>query len=366
MAQTEFLNSWLKQAFIRLIAERTGLRIRKNDQSIFQEVIRKRTQSINLDFPEAYYRLLCADTDDSRAEWRNFIVGITNSESFFFRDKGQFRLLENYILPELIQQRSSAKRLRICSAGCSTGEEPYSIAMLLRQIIPDLADWDISIIGIDINADAITKAQAGTYRPWSFRGVDAATRSRCFIEKGDYYQINRNIKDLVKFRTINLLNDPFETPDTGIQDLDLILCRNVFIYFNESAIKTVLNKFYNALNPLGYLLVGHAELHSQDPSQFQIKVFDESIAYQRPAVGEVPVNSLRYCLQVPPQLTQDAQAEGNEQCAVDFLETQNSEMQRVALNLLRQLPANAKLARLGNRTASELIAQIEQNLQISD
>ncbi|NER79500.1 MAG: methyltransferase domain-containing protein [Leptolyngbya sp. SIO1D8] len=366
MSQAESLNTRLKKAFMRLVASRTGLKIRDNEQEFFQEVILKRTHATGMSFPEAYYSLLESRTSDGHEEWKQIILEITNNESFFFRDKGQFKLLKEDILPRIIERKTEQKTLRICSAGCSTGEEPYSIAILLRELIPDLKTWNLKILGVDINSVAIKKAREGIYRPWSFRSVDKDIQQLFFEEVDGEYHIDSRIREMVTFRTANLLRNSFSDPILDFQDIDLILCRNVFIYFDEPAIRKVLNKFYDALIPLGYLLVGHAELYSQNPDPFEIKVFEESIAYQRPEntfniskVNPFKISSMS-------DSNQNPLSETNPEDLESIFEGNDSKMQEVALKLLRNLPADMKISRLGNRTASELILQLEKNRKVVD
>ena len=366
MSPTESLNPGLTQAFIQLIVERTGFKIRENDQKVFKDTLYRRAKLTGSDFLEDYYQLLATQTDRSHQEWDSLIAEITNTESFFFRDKGQFKLLKNHIFPDLIKRKSDTKTIRICSAGCSTGEEPYSIAMVLRDFIPNIEEWDITVLGVDINSAAIKSAKAGIYRPWSFRGIDRHIQNRFFVDLNEQYHISDSIKQMVKFRLGNLLDSSFLDPFLDIQEMDLILCRNVFIYFSDSAVETVLNKFYNALSPLGYLLVGHAELYSQNPSNFSIKMFEESIAYQRPVDGVAVVRrkpDLATVKTVPRLKTivdTDPETINNALAVADI------KMQKAALNLLRQLPADTRMAKFGNLTASELILQFEQDLKEVD
>ncbi|MEO0353003.1 MAG: CheR family methyltransferase, partial [Cyanobacteria bacterium P01_A01_bin.15] len=212
----------------------------------------------------------------------------------------------------------------------------------------------------------IKSAKAGIYRPWSFRGIDRHIQNRFFVDLNEQYHISDSIKQMVKFRLGNLLDSSFLDPFLDIQEMDLILCRNVFIYFSDSAVETVLNKFYNALSPLGYLLVGHAELYSQNPSNFSIKMFEESIAYQRPVDGVAVVRrkpDLATVKTVPRLKTivdTDPETINNALAVADI------KMQKAALNLLRQLPADTRMAKFGNLTASELILQFEQDLKEVD
>jgi len=287
------LNEWLKQAFIQLIARHTGLVIREQDQAALSEKIFLRMKALELDFPETYYQLLDAPTFESHQEWQKLVLHLTNLESYFFRDKGQFILLRNCILPELINRKQDSKILRIYSAGCSTGEEPYSLAILLKELIPDLEQWELLILGTDINQEALEKAQTGIYSPWSFRSVKEDIKQKYFRSIQKQYQIDPQIRKMVKFQTLNLVKDPFPQLDSDLSELDLIICRNVFIYFEEAAIAKVIDKYYQTLQPLGYLITGHAELYGQNLNQFQTKIFPESLVYQRPVdnlVNEPPAS----------------------------------------------------------------------------
>lgn len=359
MPSAESLNPDLIHAFIQLVVERTGLKIRENDQNTFKKIIIERTQAAKLNSPEQYYQTLASRTNQNSQEWEKLTTEITNNETFFFRDKGQFNLLKTYIFPELIKRRFDNKRLRICSAGCSTGEEPYSIAMLLVDLIPNIEEWDITILGIDISSIAVEKAKRGIYRPWSFRGMDKDMQNRFFKKINDCHHISDDIKRMASFQTGNLLdNSPLDS-FSGVREMDLILCRNVFIYFSHSAITKVLGRFYNALSPLGYLLAGHAELHSQNSNKFWIKVFEDSLAYQRPeskaSIIKSNLSSSTGASQLRP-VTED-----NFQHLDDSITEIDAKMQKTALNLLRQLPADTRIARLGNLTASELILKFEQD-----
>lgn len=366
MSSTKSLSPRFKQAFTQLIADRIGITLRKSDYTGFQEFIFSRIQAVKLNLPEEYYLLLHENTPQSQGEWELLITKITNTESFFFRDKGQFKLLKNYIFPELIAQKNQQKTLQICSAGCSTGEEPYSIAILLKEIIPNLDEWNIKILGVDVNASAIETAQTGRYRAWSFRGVDTALQQRFFRETDSYYQIDNEIRKMVNFQVGNLLGESVSDPFTTIKDMDLILCRNVFIYFNSEAIKIILTKIYDALCPLGYLLVGHTELYSQNADKFHIKMFDESIAYQRPGDNVTQPASEFLSIETPKILEKTIDTEIGHEELSDLFKGSELKMRQAALNLLRQLPSDSRLKKLGNCTAAELILQLEGSLKEND
>ncbi len=283
MSNTKSLSAELKQAFIELITNHTGLEIRERDQAYLNEKILARMKALNVDIAENYYQILAFSPVDGHLEWQNLVTNLTNTDSYFFRDRGQLNVLRHQIFPEIIQRQQNNKTIRICSAGCSTGEEPYSLAIILKEIIPALEQWDLMILAVDINQAALHKAEIGLYTPWSFRNIDPKIKQQYFRLIDSQYQIDQEISKMVKFEYLNLVKDSFPQVCSDFKELDLIICRNVFIYLNKLAITEVLNKFYQALHPLGYLLTGHAELFSQNLAMFHPKVFPETLVYQRQA-----------------------------------------------------------------------------------
>lgn len=362
MLNPQSLSEGLRQSFIRLITKHTGLEIRERDKAALIEKIFLRMKALKLDLPERYYQLLNSSTPESHHEWQNLIIIITNIESYFFRDQEQFSLLRNSILPELIERKRNKKTIRICSAGCSSGEEPYSLAILLKELLPDLEQWNLMILGIDINRDALNKAKKGIYRPWSFRRVEIEIVQQYFRVTNDQYHLEPSIKNMVKFQALNLVKE-LSLPNSELRELDLILCRNVFIYFEPSAIATVLNKFYDALEPLGYLITGHAELYGQNLSQFKTKIFPESVVYQRQNDNAIDT----YMVPMPSDnnsiYLEDLAWKLKNSDLVSDLEKSNIKMQQTALTLLKQLPPETQIPKLGNLTVAELISQLETALR---
>ncbi len=250
---------------------------------------------LKLASPEQYYQYLASHVDIGKTdfmkvhhEWQQLIQLLTTGESYFFRDRGQFQLLRQQILPELIRERSHdaaahgiKPSLRLWSAGCSTGEEAYSLAILVHQLIPDLTKWNLFILGTDINAAAIVKAKDGFYSSWSFRALDEEIQAKYFRVHRDGWKLDETICKMVTFAPGNLVTDHFPAFQLNLSNIDLIICRNVFIYFTPEVIAKVLKKLSGALTPNGYLMTGHAELHSQTVECFQTKIFPESFVYQR-------------------------------------------------------------------------------------
>lgn len=214
---------------------------------------------------------------------------LTINETYFWREPQSFEILEQKILPELIQIRQQEeKRIRIWSAGCSGGEEPYSIAIALRRNIPDIGKWNISILASDISTKILQKAVAGVYSQWSFRSSPGWLKEKYFTEqeKGKF-EIVRLVKNMVSFDYLNLAEDVFPSPVNHTNAMDIIFCRNVLMYFTADRVKQIIGGFYNALVDGGYLIVGGSELFYQNYPQFEPVNFAGAIVYRKKRVGEL-------------------------------------------------------------------------------
>lgn len=264
-----------------IISVRTGLHLREQDDSKLVETINLRVKLSGLSSAEEYCRFLESDTERTKTEQQKLTGCLTTSETYFFRDKGQFTLLEIAILPELIKKRKDKKTFRIWSAGCSTGEEAYSIAILLDEFAREVEGWDILILGTDINEAAIEKAKKGHYGEWSFRQMTDEIKRRYFHKVKNGWEIDERIKKMARFEVMNLITDIYPDYGRDIHDMDLILCRNVFIYFNPDVVFKAASKMADILNDGGYLMTGHAELQRQDMPSLKIRVFPESVVYQK-------------------------------------------------------------------------------------
>lgn len=298
--RVSLMNEALINCFSQLITRNTGLHIREEDKNTLTKKLWQRIKFLRISNPEDYYLFLEAKNESkthqgkfghwsAEQEWKELVSLLTTGESYFFRDQGQFSLLRTKILPAIIaakQQNSEVtgnhkKSLKVWSAGCSTGEEPYSLAILIQELISDLDNWNILVMGTDINYKSIEKAKQGIYNPWSFRLVDPHLQIDYFQEQQNEWQIDDRIRQMVKLQQGNLLTDNFPDYNTEFHDMDLILCRNVFVYFERQAITTVVKKFYDTLVPGGYLMTAHTELYGQNMGEFQVKVLPESVIYQK-------------------------------------------------------------------------------------
>ena len=230
---------------------------------------------------------------------------VSVGETYFFRDQGQFDLLRLRLLPELIARRNKTRALRLWSAGCSTGEEVYSLAMLVDMLLPERDDWEILILGNDIDPTALEKARRGYFGPWSFRMMPPALQQRYFQKKGDKWVLGERIRRMVTFRPLDLIGGAF--PGGELRDMDLILCRNVFIYFSADAVKAVADKLAASLSEGGYLLAGHTELIGHRVVNLQSRLFADGVVYQRVAPPPIPVKSPPPTVPIAPPSTQRAQ-----------------------------------------------------------
>lgn len=186
---------------------------------------------------------------------------LTVGETYFFRDRRTFDVIAEHVLPELIERRRGRnQRLRFWSAACCTGEEPYSLAILLHEAIPDLADWEITILATDLNVDFLDKAAAASYGRWSFRDVPPAIRARYFQrDRQGRYTPLAQIRKLVTFAPLNLVDEVYPSITTGTHGMDVIFCRNALMYFEASQARRVVGKLNRSLVDGGWLAVGPSE-----------------------------------------------------------------------------------------------------------
>ncbi len=205
---------------------------------------------------------------------------LTTNETYFFRESFQLKAFTDEVIPELIKIKSARghSTLRIWSAGCSTGEEPYTIAMLLSEI-PELSSWNVEIIGTDISQRVLQHARRAVYGKASFRATEGHDLQKFFTPLDEGYKVNDAIRKLVTISHLNL----FDTNRmTMLGKMDVIFCRNVIIYFDLAAKKRVVESFHNALYDGGFLLLGHSESLMNVTTLFTLRHFKNDMIYQRP------------------------------------------------------------------------------------
>jgi chemotaxis protein methyltransferase CheR len=208
---------------------------------------------------------------------------LTVGETYFFRDNKSFEVLADHILPELIHRRKSAeKSLRIWSAGCATGQEPYSIAILLNKLIYDPGDWNLTIMGTDINPSFLQKASEGIYSDWSFRDTPRWVKEGYFRKtKQGHFEISPSIRKLVKFSYLNLIDDAYPSLTNNTNAMDVIFCRNVLMYFDQERQKKVIQNLSRCLVDGGYLIVSPSETSHVLFSELRMVNLDGVIFYKK-------------------------------------------------------------------------------------
>jgi chemotaxis protein methyltransferase CheR len=197
-------------------------------------------------------------------------------ETSFFRNLPQFDLLREVVLPEITAKKAKAgsRMLRVWSAGCSTGQEPYSAVIALLETLPDQASWTIRVVASDLSFTALERAQAGLYRADQLKGIDQGSLPKYFRKENERYAVSDAVKKRVIFDYHNLKND------NGLRGLDIIFCRNVMIYFDAEEQRRLVNRFANCLVPGGFLFIGHAESLQGLSKRFTMVHRNKGIAYR--------------------------------------------------------------------------------------
>jgi len=267
------------------LAERTiGIRTRGSDWNANLIRLQSARDAAGCAGWSEFAELLSEQDIDGEA-WVKLIHFLTIGETYLFRNKPQMDFLRKQVMPDLIAEHEAAAKptLRIWSAGCATGEEAYTIAILVQELIPDLDRWRIEITGTDLNTESLNKARAGSYGSWSLRGTDAAEIARHTTQVGGRTVIDDATRAMVTFARLNLA----DTASFGeaFDGVDLVLCRNVTIYFARSLKAAVARRLYSVLAPGGWLLVGPAEPDSRIYDAFELVQGFGASAYRRPTSG---------------------------------------------------------------------------------
>lgn len=255
-----------------LIENRSGIHLERSLWDSLRSNVSIRIAQRNFTGFKEYYN--CLLTNGGEEEFQELLNTITVHETYFFRDPWQFDFIKTNIIPEIIQKKigSRLKRvLKIWSAGCSTGEEPYSIAMTLLELKELLMDFKLEILATDVSTKALKKAKEGIYGKNSFRNTERRYLEKYFTLSGGNYHLHEEVKNMVNFSLLNLVNDPFPIED--MRGHDIILCKNVIIYFRPDSAREVLHNLYQCLAEKGYLFTGAAEslFHLSHAFQLQEK-----------------------------------------------------------------------------------------------
>ena len=232
------------------------------------------------DIETSLWRVLSSPLTHAQIEI--FSSHLTVGETYFFRETDSFNALERDILPELIDLRKHDKRLRIWSAGCATGEEAYSLAILLSRIIPDLKNWNILILATDVNPRSLKKAAAGVYGEWSFRQTPSWVKEKYFENTVKaQYKVHEHIKSMTTFTYLNLAEDTYPSLINNTNAMDIIFCRNALMYLVPAVAKKCVQRFYDSLLLNGWLGVSASEGHYLSGTEFTAINFPNTILYRK-------------------------------------------------------------------------------------
>jgi len=239
----------------QLVRQHAGISLSGAKKDMVYSRVARRLRALGLDNFRDYCKLV--EQQDS-GELVNFTNSITTNLTAFFREEHHFQYLADTLLPMLIKEKAGTRRLRIWSAGCSTGEEPYSIAMVLRENLPENETWDVKILATDLDSNVLKTASSGIYNEQRLKGVSSQRRRRWFFKgKGKHdgsVKVMPELQSMISFRQLNLLQGwPFQGP------FDLIFCRNVVIYFDKATQKVLFERYADVLDDNAHLFIGHSE-----------------------------------------------------------------------------------------------------------
>jgi len=218
---------------------------------------------------------------DDVAMLERLTAELTVGETYFFRNEHHFQALRDHVVNDIVATNADKKQVRVWSAGCATGEEPYSVAILLDQMLAGKGLWQVTILGTDINQAFLERARQGMYRQWSFRQTNIHNDRRYFAPEGDMFRLAPAIRERVHFGYLNLVKDVYPSPLSGTLGLDLILFRNVAIYLKADVIRAIIARFYLALRPGGWLLLGETEMNLVPQEGFEVRHLGPATFYRK-------------------------------------------------------------------------------------
>jgi len=250
----------------KLVGERTGIVLSDAKRQMVYGRLSRRLRQLKLSKFSDYCDMLTSGHEGELIEFTN---AITTNLTAFFRENHHFEYLKKTVLPELIRKKSHTKRLRIWSAGCSSGEEPYSIAMCVREALPRSAGWDVKILATDLDSNMVQRGKDGVYTAERVEGLTEA-RMKKWVKRGkgenaDKVRMSQELRDLITFKELNLMHDwPIKGP------FDFMFCRNVVIYFNKDTQRQLFDRYANLLADDAHLFIGHSESLNKVTDRFNL------------------------------------------------------------------------------------------------
>ncbi|UXI66654.1 CheR family methyltransferase [Tahibacter amnicola] len=261
---------------LRAIVERDlGLLFEESKMGLLDAVLQRRARAAGCSVTDYLDQL---ERISPRDETLALAQELTVSETYFFRHVEQFQAFVGQVLPDRMHWRGSGRRLSLLSAGCASGEEPYTLAMHVKSVVPE-PEWQVSILGVDINPHSLAKARQGRYSAWALRSMAPADRQRWFRKDGSEFVLDDRVRNAVRFDQRNLVA---ENPDLWRDgEYDVIFCRNVLMYFSPEQAQELIARLTRALAPGGYLFLGHAETLRGLSQDFHLHHTHDTFYYQR-------------------------------------------------------------------------------------
>lgn len=265
------------EKFREFFYRKTGISFEKSKRYFVDKRLVERIQLTGHDSFRSYFTFL--RFQNSGEELQRLTNLMTVNETYFFREEYQFTCLVQSILPEIVKNHGRERPIRIWVIPSSTGEEAYSIAISLLETWSGIEEWDVEIISSDIDTQVLDAAKAGCYAARSVAQMPPRYLQKYFTRQGDSYQISNDLRQAVEFTRVNL---SCRQDTRSYRNFDVIFCRNLLIYFDDVSRKAAAETFYDALNPGGFVLLGHSESMSRISSLYKVRKFPDAIVYQKP------------------------------------------------------------------------------------
>ena len=259
------------ELFSKKIYDESGITFSETNRSILDSRIKERLREKQFDTVDKYYRLICSDKEEMKV----FLDSVTTNLTRFFRNQAHWDAFVNYVIPKVIEnkRRNGDSIIKIWSAGCSTGEEPYTMAMILKQILPP--PYSFQIIASDLSLKSLMVAKQGFYPESRIAGIPEKYLNSYFLKTEGGYQVCSDLMNCIRFDYHNLKND------SGLRNLDIVFCRNVLIYFDEAAQLATINRFWDSMASKSYLFIGHSESLFGMKTGFEFLKTDWACLYQK-------------------------------------------------------------------------------------
>ena len=267
----ELLTDYEFELFRKKIYDESGITFSETNRSILDSRIKERLREKQFDTVDKYYRLICSDKEEMKV----FLDSVTTNLTRFFRNQAHWDAFINYVIPKVIEnkRRNGDSIIKIWSAGCSTGEEPYTMAMILKEILPP--PYSFQIVASDLSLKSLMVANQGFYPDSRISGIPEKYLSSYFLKTEGGYQVCSDLMNCIRFDYHNLKND------SGLRNLDIVFCRNVLIYFDEAAQLATINRFWDSMASKSYLFIGHSESLFGMKTGFEFLKTDWACLYQK-------------------------------------------------------------------------------------